>query len=223
MRTLVLNAGFEPLAVVSFKRALVLVMNQKATIIAADAEHPVWGSSGSYDRPSVLCAHPEHEVDSGQPSGGAAPGQPAVRVLRWRCEHDRPRAASLARWTGHLGEPRGLLFALQQCQERSHAGRDGLESAGETQAAARNVVACAWRRARRVAVGRVPRAGRVARRASRMRPPAKLDEPASVAQWKSSSVLRKRLGVRVPPGAPEVRGLMGVKRALLTLPWVSYG
>jgi len=54
MRTLVLNAGFEPLAVVSFKRALVLVMNQKATIVAADAEHPVWGSSGSYDRPSVI-------------------------------------------------------------------------------------------------------------------------------------------------------------------------
>jgi 5-methylcytosine-specific restriction endonuclease McrA len=54
MRTLVLNAGFEPLAVVSFKRALVLVMNQKATIVAADAEHPVWGSSGAYDRPSVI-------------------------------------------------------------------------------------------------------------------------------------------------------------------------
>jgi 5-methylcytosine-specific restriction endonuclease McrA len=54
MRTLVLNAGFEPLAVVSFKRALVLVMNQKATIVAADAAHPVWGSSGSYDRPSVI-------------------------------------------------------------------------------------------------------------------------------------------------------------------------
>lgn len=54
MRTLVLNAGFEPLAVVSFKRALVLVMNQKATIVAADAEHPVWGTSGSYDRPSVI-------------------------------------------------------------------------------------------------------------------------------------------------------------------------
>lgn len=41
LRTLVLNAGYEPLAVVSFKRALVLVMNQKATIVAADAEHPV--------------------------------------------------------------------------------------------------------------------------------------------------------------------------------------
>ncbi len=31
---------------------------------------------------------------------------------------------------------------------------------------------------------------------------AKLNEPASVAQRKSSSVLRKRLGVRIPPGAP---------------------
>ena len=43
MRTLVLNAGFEPLAVVSFRRALVLVMTQKATVVAADVEHPVHG------------------------------------------------------------------------------------------------------------------------------------------------------------------------------------
>ena len=48
MRTLVLNAGYEPLGVVSFKRALVLVMNEKATIIAADGEHPVFGLSGSW-------------------------------------------------------------------------------------------------------------------------------------------------------------------------------
>ena len=54
MRTLVLNAGFEPLAVVSFKRALVLVMNGKATVIAADAEHPVFGLTEAWDRPSVI-------------------------------------------------------------------------------------------------------------------------------------------------------------------------
>jgi 5-methylcytosine-specific restriction endonuclease McrA len=54
MRTLVLNAGYEPLAVVSFKRALVLVMNEKATIIAEDSEHPVWGASGAWSRPSVI-------------------------------------------------------------------------------------------------------------------------------------------------------------------------
>ena len=34
MRTLVLNAGYEPLAVVSFRRALVLVLAGKATVIA---------------------------------------------------------------------------------------------------------------------------------------------------------------------------------------------
>lgn len=54
MRTLVLNAGFEPLAVVSFKRALVLVMNGKASVIARDEAHPVFGSSREWDRPSVI-------------------------------------------------------------------------------------------------------------------------------------------------------------------------
>ncbi|KQR44056.1 5-methylcytosine-specific restriction endonuclease McrA [Frigoribacterium sp. PvP120] len=54
MRTLVLNAGYEPLAVVSFRRALVLVMTQKATVLAADAEHPVVSTGFAYDRPSVI-------------------------------------------------------------------------------------------------------------------------------------------------------------------------
>ncbi|MFC6357055.1 HNH endonuclease [Luethyella okanaganae] len=54
MRTLVLNAGYEPLTVVSFKRALVLVMNDKATIVQSDTGHPVWSSSGVWDRPSVI-------------------------------------------------------------------------------------------------------------------------------------------------------------------------
>ncbi|RKR75306.1 HNH endonuclease [Frondihabitans australicus] len=54
MRTLVLNAGYEPLAVVSFRRALVLVMTQKATVLAADAEHPVLAATAAFDRPSVI-------------------------------------------------------------------------------------------------------------------------------------------------------------------------
>lgn len=54
MRTLVLNAGYEPLAVVSFKRAIVLVMNEKASIVAADEEHPVRSESESWPRPSVI-------------------------------------------------------------------------------------------------------------------------------------------------------------------------
>lgn len=54
MRTLVLNAGYEPLAVVSFKRALLLVMNEKATVILHDEANPVHGTSGEWVRPSVI-------------------------------------------------------------------------------------------------------------------------------------------------------------------------
>ncbi|MCR2817321.1 HNH endonuclease [Microbacterium sp. zg.Y1090] len=54
MRTLVLNAGYEPLAVISFKRALVLVMNEKATIVERVEGDPVWGARGAYDRPAVI-------------------------------------------------------------------------------------------------------------------------------------------------------------------------
>jgi 5-methylcytosine-specific restriction endonuclease McrA len=54
MRTLVLNAGYEPLAIVSFKRALVLVMNDKATVVEHVDGDPVWAARGSYDRPAVI-------------------------------------------------------------------------------------------------------------------------------------------------------------------------
>jgi len=55
MRTLVLNAGFEPLAVVSFRRALVLVLNNKATVVEVDAGHPVLATSGAlFERPAVI-------------------------------------------------------------------------------------------------------------------------------------------------------------------------
>ena len=54
MRTLVLNAGYEPLAVVSFKRALVLVLNQKATILAGIDNAVVRSASQEFDLPSVI-------------------------------------------------------------------------------------------------------------------------------------------------------------------------
>lgn len=66
MRTLVLNAGYEPLAVVSFKRALVLVLNDKATVVAADGERPVLGLSGQWERPSVILLRRYVRVPSGR-------------------------------------------------------------------------------------------------------------------------------------------------------------
>ena len=53
MRTLVLNAGYEPLAVVSFRRALVLVLAGKATVIV-DGPNPVVSGTVILPRPSVI-------------------------------------------------------------------------------------------------------------------------------------------------------------------------
>lgn len=52
-RTLVLNAGFEPLAVVSFRRAIALVMTDKAAVIRAHDEQ-VRSARGNWDRPAVI-------------------------------------------------------------------------------------------------------------------------------------------------------------------------
>jgi 5-methylcytosine-specific restriction endonuclease McrA len=54
MRTLVLNAGYEPLAVVSFKRALILVLNNKATVLAQSGEQLVHSASAQFELPSVI-------------------------------------------------------------------------------------------------------------------------------------------------------------------------
>ena len=52
--TLVLNAGYEPLAIVSFKRALVLVMSEKAVVVAEDDDHPVRSATHEWQRPAVI-------------------------------------------------------------------------------------------------------------------------------------------------------------------------
>lgn len=57
MRTLVLNAGYEPLAVVSFRRAIMLVMHGKAAVLEHDVGHPVCSASGEWSRPSVIRLH----------------------------------------------------------------------------------------------------------------------------------------------------------------------
>ncbi len=54
MRTLVLNAGYEPLAVVTFRRALLLVLTGKASILAEDNDDPVVGPREILSRPTVI-------------------------------------------------------------------------------------------------------------------------------------------------------------------------
>ena len=66
MCTLVLNAGYEPLAVVSFKRALVLVMGGKAVIVENDDGNPVLSASGQWERPSVILLQRYVRIPSGR-------------------------------------------------------------------------------------------------------------------------------------------------------------
>lgn len=53
MRTLVLNAGYEPLSVVSYRRAILLVGTGKASVLA-DGGDPVVGPSTTVRRPAVI-------------------------------------------------------------------------------------------------------------------------------------------------------------------------
>lgn len=116
MRTLVLNAGYEPLSVVSFKRAMLLVMNGKAVVLASDAENPVRGSSGRWDRPSVILLRRYVRI----PTGRAVPVS-RRGVLR----RDAHRCAYCA----------GTASTIDHVQPRSRGGADSWE----------NLVACCLR------------------------------------------------------------------------------
>lgn len=52
--TLLLNASFEPLAVLSWKRAMVLVMDDRAEVIVGDEEDPIRTPSTTFPRPVVI-------------------------------------------------------------------------------------------------------------------------------------------------------------------------
>ncbi|TLP74067.1 HNH endonuclease [Nesterenkonia sphaerica] len=56
MRTLVLNAGYEPLNVVTSRRAAVLVMRGKASVLAEDGL-PIVAPSVLVPRPAVILLH----------------------------------------------------------------------------------------------------------------------------------------------------------------------
>ncbi len=56
MRTLVLNAGYEPLSVVTYRRALLLVAAGKASVLAHGGD-PVVGPSCILRRPTVILLH----------------------------------------------------------------------------------------------------------------------------------------------------------------------
>jgi len=116
VRTLVLNAGYEPLAVVSFKRAIVLVLDGKASIIASDDEHPVLSASGEWERPSVILLRRYVRI----PSGRAVPVS---------------RRGVLRRDSQRCGYCGGSASTIDHVIPRSRGGADSWE----------NLIACCLR------------------------------------------------------------------------------
>lgn len=116
MRTLVLNAGYEPLTVVSFKRAMVLVMNEKASVIERVESDPVIAGRRRYDRPVVILLTRYVRVPTGR-------RQPVTRrgVLR-RDDHR----------CGYCGR---AASTIDHIMPRSRGGADSWE----------NLVACCLR------------------------------------------------------------------------------
>ena len=162
MRTLVLNAGYEPLAVVSFKRAIVLVMNEKAVVVEHVDGEPVWAARGVVRPPrghpaDALRARSGRPAHPGDPTRRAAPRCAPLRILRQGGLDDRPHPAALARRRGLVGEPRRLLPALQQREGRSHAAGDVVGAADHPAAAPGRAVDGAGHRPHRPVLGAVPR------------------------------------------------------------------
>jgi 5-methylcytosine-specific restriction endonuclease McrA len=52
--TLLLNASFEPLTVLSWKRAMLLVLDERAEVVVADEDDPVRSQFQSFPRPLVI-------------------------------------------------------------------------------------------------------------------------------------------------------------------------
>ena len=134
MRTLVLNAGYEPLAVVSFRRAIVLVLAGKATVVA-DGGSPVVGGSVTL-APSL--GHPARPVrpaaarpdGAGQPARRPAARRAPLRLLRRRTPPrwtTSSRAAGVAATPGRTSSPAacGATTPRATGPRRRRAGRCG--------------------------------------------------------------------------------------------------
>jgi len=114
--SLVLNASYEPLCVVPQRRAVVLVLNQKAVTLE-ESGAPLHAAAFELPAPSVvkLTRYVRVPMRRGVPLT-AAPSSPRFRalcVLRRPGDQHRPRHSAFARRSARLGQRRLLLPQVQ--------------------------------------------------------------------------------------------------------------
>ena len=140
---LLLNATYEPLSVLSLRRAAKLLLKERAEPVATDSL-PLVGPERTLSIPTVLRLKfyvnvPRRNPPAWTRRGLLARDQLHLRVLRQTLRlargHGRPRAPRLAWWTVVVGQHRDCLLPLQPAQSRSHAARGRHETAHRTEAA----------------------------------------------------------------------------------------
>ena len=119
-RALVLNATFEPLGLVSTRRALLLVLATKAELVHA-TERIFRSERRAFPEPSVVrlaryVRVPHDRHGGGQPAHRLRPRRPPLPVLRPGGREHRPRHAPQPRRPARLGQRRGRLPPVQHPQ-----------------------------------------------------------------------------------------------------------
>ena len=137
-RVLLLNATYEPLALVSDRRAVVLMLAGRAESVAVrdglqgvplrpDADRrPLHRPPDAYGAHPALGPHA-----SGDPSLRAPARRRIVRVLLAAGRHDRPRHPAQPRWHARVDQRGGRLQAGQSREGGPTALRTGVDDAGE--------------------------------------------------------------------------------------------
>ena len=131
--TLLLNATYEPLCVVSSRRAIVLVLAEKAEPVDS-ADDVVHAALISLPVPVVVrltryVRVPYPGVGAAVAARGVHPRRPDLRLLRQLGDEHRPRRPAQPGRHAHLGQRRRGVPAVQPHEGRPVAGGDGLGAA----------------------------------------------------------------------------------------------
>ena len=130
---LVLNATYEPLCVVSQRRAIVLVLTAKAVVVEG-GEGALRSPTRRVDIPAVVrlarfVRVPVPGRRAPDPEGGARPRRAPMCLLRRSRHLPRPRRPAQPRRTALLGQRRRRLRPVQPHQGRPQRRGHGLAAA----------------------------------------------------------------------------------------------
>ncbi|GAA2000228.1 HNH endonuclease [Brevibacterium samyangense] len=120
MKTLVLNAGYEPMSVVSFRRAVVLVLSGKATVLAAEDDALVRSANLAMEQPSVILLTRYVKPPRGRSVSLSRRG--VLRRDRNRCAYCGGHATTvdhvLPRSRGGINTWENLVACCRECNNR---------------------------------------------------------------------------------------------------------